>query len=76
MEVPLAATQSAASGRAGRVPRLGAAGSLVLRSGGLFLARPHPHISAMPDPAAERERDDARLDRETLLLAYSQFAIF
>ncbi len=56
----------------------GVAGSLVLRAApaGLSLAASRPHLPAipfptMPDPAADRERDDARRhpERDTLLLA-------
>ena len=69
--------QGQPSGRAGRDGRRPlAAGSLVLRSGGLPLAAPRPHISAMPfpampDPALELELEQARRhpERETLELA-------
>ncbi len=72
------------SGRAGRAADAhpGAAGSLVLSSGkpyegvlscGCILAAPLMPILPMPDPIADRERDEARQnpDQETLELDQS-----
>ncbi len=80
MAVAAGGTPSAAGGRASRVAvsdcQRGWLARAAPRRRGLPLAAPRPHLPAMtfpamPDPAAERERDEARRhpERETLLLA-------